>query len=82
MLHVEIEVPALDKKYEFSLNENVTVKNVIEEVAAVIGQHEQRSWSREESPLLLCSCTSLRILPEGKTLYECQVQPGSRLMLI
>lgn len=82
MLHVEIKVPALDKKYEFSLNENVTVKNVIEEVAAVIGQHEQKSWSQGEAPLVLCSCSGLGILPEGKTLYECQIQPGSQLMLI
>ena len=38
MLHVEIQVPALEKTYEFSLNENEKVKVIIEEIAAVIAQ--------------------------------------------
>lgn len=82
MLHVEIEVPALDRKYEFSLNENVKIKEIVEEVAAVVGQHEQKSWRENGNPFLLCNCSTSRILPDGKTLYECQIQPGSRLMLI
>ena len=82
MLHVEIEVPALEKKYEFSLNENAKVKVIIEEIAAVIAQYEQKTWKTEGSPLLLCDCGRHRILPLGKTLYECRTKQGSQLMLI
>lgn len=82
MLHVEIEVPALEKRYEFGLNENMKIRVIIEEVAAIIGQHEEKKWDLNDSPLILCCCGTGQILPEGRTLYECQVQPGSRLLLL
>ena len=45
MLHVDIYVPALENNYEFSLNEHAKTGVVIEEIAYVIGQKEQKSWN-------------------------------------
>lgn len=82
MIHVDVEVPILDKTYECSLNENVKTKTVIVEIAHVIAQNEQRSWQESKERLLLCNCSNGNILPQEKTLYECNVQDGCHLMLV
>lgn len=44
MLHVDVSVPAISKNYEFSLNEHTKISMLIEEIASVIKQKEQRQW--------------------------------------
>lgn len=82
MLHVDVNVPAVNKNYEFSLNENIKIKSVIEEIAFVISQHEGRSWAEDTDRLELCNISNGHLLPKGKTLYDCKVQAGNKLMLL
>ncbi len=82
MLHVDVNIPVISKSYEFSLNEHTTISTLIEEIANVISQKEQREWTRGEEKLILCNLSDGHMLPEGKTLHQCQVLPGSRLMLL
>lgn len=82
MLHVDVYIPAAMHNYEFSLNEHAKVEALIEEMAAIIRQKENRQWEGEMSGLLLCNESTGHILPSSKTLYQCKVKPGSRLILL
>ena len=82
MLHVDVSVPAISKSYEFSLSEHAKISMLIEEIASVIQQKEQRQWQRKIDNLILCNQSNGHTLPMEKTLYECKVSPGSRLLLL
>lgn len=82
MLHVDVYVPAISKNYEFSLNEHAKISMLIEEIAAVIRQKENRRWSQNGSQLMLCNQSGGYTLPMEKTLYQCRVRQGSRLILL
>lgn len=82
MLHVDVYIPAAMNSYEFSLNEHAKVGALIEEMAAIIKQKENRQWEGGISGLLLCNESTGHILPSSKTLYQCKVKPGSRLILL
>lgn len=82
MLHVDVFIPAVSHNYEFSLNEHAKVAVLIEEIASVIRQKENRQWEGKRSDLLLCNASNGHTLPYEKTLYQCKVQPGSRLILL
>lgn len=82
MLHVDVYIPAIMRSYEFSLNEHAKIGALIEEIAAIVRQKENRQWEGEMSGLLLCNESTGHILPTSKTLYQCKVKPGSRLILL
>lgn len=82
MLHVDVYIPAVTRNYEFSLNEHAKIKALTEEIASVIRQKENRQWEGDMSRLLLCNASNGHTLPPEKTLYQCRVRPGSRLILL
>lgn len=82
MLRCEISVPALTRSYEFSVNEHVKIPVLIEEVTSVIGARERCRWVDDANGAILCDIERGRVLPRERTLYECHVTPGSKLMLI
>lgn len=82
MLHVDVYIPAVSRNYEFSLNEHVRVELLIDEMAAIISQKEQKRWKRDVKQLILCSRSNRHMLPMGKTMYQCKVRPGSQLILL
>ena len=82
MLRCEISVPALTKSYEFSVNEHVKVPALIEELMFVIGAREGCRWADVANGAVLCDIEGGHVLPRERTLYECMVTPGSKLMLI
>ena len=82
MLHVEVRIPAIAVDYEFSLNEHVKIALLIEEIAFIVAQKQQKKWDRNYSELILCDCSSQHMLPMEKSLYQCKVKPGSTLMLL
>ena len=47
MLHVEVYIPAVMKNYEFRLNEHVKTAVLIEEMAHMISQKEQKPWKKD-----------------------------------
>lgn len=82
MLHVDVYIPAISQNYEFSLNEHSRVEVLIDEMAAIISQKEQKQWTGEISSLILCNRSNQHMLPMAKTLYQCKVRPGSQLILL
>lgn len=82
MVIVDIYVPAVDKNYNFSLNESVPVESVIDEITEMIGQKEQTHLYGSQEELGLFHLADRRILPRANTLAECGVKTGDSLLLV
>ena len=79
MILVEIHVPAMNRAYDFQLDENADIGSVIDELAELIARKEQCRLGERFS---LCSRESERVLPEDRTLRACNIRTGSRLILV
>lgn len=82
MILVDIYVPSVDQEYDFHVDETVRIAAIIEEIASVISQKEQCELKGSLAELLLCSIGDRSILPREKTLEDCDISNGSRLMLV
>lgn len=82
MIIVDVYVPALDKEYNFSFDQNAEVGIIIEEVSEMIARKEQTKLSGNIEELILCDKSSQTILTRKQTLGENGIQTGSRLILI
>lgn len=82
MIIVDIEVPSLERKYQFSLEEYVTVETLIAELAEVLCQKEQCELKGEVEDLCLCSREQERILEREATLEQMGVRNAEGLLLV
>lgn len=82
MIMVDVQVPALDAVYDFSLSEDVRVDVLVEELIEMICQRERLTMPKEMEGLSLCCVSSGKILPREMTLADCGVVTGNRLMLV
>ncbi len=82
MIMVEIYVPLLQKTYDFSLDETVEIKLLLEEIAEIICQKER--WPRLENAgkLILCNRDTQQIYPPDSTLGGTATASGSRLIMV
>lgn len=82
MIFVDIYVPSVDQEYDFGLDETSKVSSIIEEIVSMINQKEQCELKGNLNGLLLCSVQDMAILPKDKSLKECRISNGRRLLLI
>ena len=82
MVVVDIFVPAIDKVYNFSLNENVRIDAVITEITDMIEQKEKMSYTGDQKQLRLFDKKTGQALPVGNTLSECYITSGKYLILV
>lgn len=82
MIMVDVQVPALDTVYDFSVSEEVQISVLIEEISEMICQREKMQMPDELKGLNLCDVKKGQILPNSSTLKECGVVTGSRLILV
>ena len=82
MILVDLYVPALDKTYNFSLNENIKVGSIILEVKEMIEQKERISFYGDVKKLSLFDREKEMKLPYENSLKECYEKNGSKLILI
>lgn len=82
MVLTDIRVPALGKQYSFQLNEQETVKNIIEELVEIVCQKEQCRLEGSASELSLWSEDHRQRLPKEVSLLQCGITAGSSLILI
>jgi UDP-N-acetylmuramate-alanine ligase len=82
MILVDIFVTSLDKSYDFQLNDNVKVETIIEEISEMVCQKERMKVVGDTSGLMLCDMFAHKVLEKDKTLLECGVYTGNKLMLI
>ncbi|MCD7746713.1 MAG: EsaB/YukD family protein [Lachnospiraceae bacterium] len=82
MIMVDVYVPSLGQSYDFSLDETAKAGDVTEELADMIAQKEQCELKGPARNLILCSDTDRKPLPAGRTLGECGIRTGHRLLLV
>ena len=82
MTLVDVYVPSVDHEYDFGLDEKTKISGIIEEIASMVSQKEQCELKGRTDELLLCSMKDKTILPRDKTLEECGILNGSRLILV
>ena len=82
MIVVDIFVPALDKTYNFNLNEKVKINAVITEITDMIEQKEKMSFMGDQSKLRLYNKANGKKLPMENSLSECYIKSGKYLILI
>ncbi len=82
MILVDIYVPSVDNVYDFQLDEDATISDIIGEVGELIGQKEHSDIVGSIDDLMLCTRKTNRVLPKENTLRECAVQTGDSLILV
>lgn len=82
MILVDIYVPSIGQDFDFELDDMAKISGIIEEVASMIGQKVQCEVKGEVSELLLCEMQTGAILPRNRTLAQCHVSSGNRLLLV
>ena len=82
MILVDIWVPAMDKTYDFRLDENMAVGSLVEEIAEAICQKEQCHLEGQTADLTLWRLEQALKLPKAATLRENQVWSGEKLRLV
>lgn len=82
MILVDIYVPAVDKTYDFQINENTCISAVIEEIIEMVGQKERSVLWGDPGEMLLCEKGSERILNRNDTLNNAGVTTGKTLILV
>ncbi|MFR5633998.1 MAG: EsaB/YukD family protein [Monoglobales bacterium] len=82
MILVDIYTPAMNRTYDFNLDEHVTISNLLEEISGMICQKEQCTLKGSQKELFLVSRNRNRILNSDLTLADYQISPGDQLMLV
>ncbi len=82
MILVDIEVPANGQKYDFRLDENAYIAELIEEIGAMMVSGQDENGAEKIRDMLLCDYGSRRILPLELTLKQCGIGSGYRLVLL
>ena len=82
MILVDVFVPAIDIVYDFSLDENVKISLIVEELIEMVERREQTSFAGDRTKVVLINKGTQEMLPKESTLKECSVATGSNLLLI
>ncbi len=81
MILVDVLVPVTGRVYDFTIEENVAVKTVTEDIVDLIVQKEGYS-NQGDSEMRLFSHAKRMQLEEEKTLFENGVRNGDKLILV
>lgn len=81
MILVDVYVPALDKTFDFRLDEKAKVGQIMIEMQDIFKKKLKEIGDKKQD-FMLCSMEQKEELPIYKTLSECRIKDGSRLMLV
>lgn len=82
MILVDIWVPALDKSYDFQLDENLTIEVLLGEIGELICQKEQCQMKGNIVDLMLWNADNGMKLNGQVSLGESGIRSGDRLLLV
>ena len=82
MILLDIYVPSVDMIFDFIMETDVPVKQLIKEAAGILSHKLQEESPEQKRHFVLCSPDRQCILPEDNTLKECGIPGGSRLLLV
>ena len=82
MVIIYVVVPSIGRKYNFSLDEAISVALLTEEIAEAICQKENCILDGEKEKLNLCSLELEKVLPPVSSVEQIGITIGSQLMLV
>ena len=82
MILVELVVPAMDENFDFMLDENALIEQVLGEIEEMLSKKLKQPLPENDSQFLLCSLDQNQILSRFHTLNEAGLKDGSKIMLI
>lgn len=82
MILVEIYVAVLDQSYDFMLDENEKISQILAEIEEMLIKKMKSQNDKQTTSFMLCSMDRKEILSEDSTLFHCKIKNGSRLLLV
>lgn len=82
MIIVNIRVPAIEKVYNFSVNEKARTDDLIEEIVEMVKQKEGVRFQGDLKSLVLCSVDSGTSFRKDRCLSDYGIYSGDELMLV
>lgn len=82
MVLVDIYVPSINDDFDFLLDENIPVCQLIVEITGMLSKKLQSSAVQDDSGFQLYSMNAEKILDTEKTLCTNNVTDGCRLVLV
>lgn len=82
MILTDIYIPAVDDNYDFMLDENVPVIQIMEEIGEMIAKKVKEKKPDQISDFVLYSRDSDTILDQDISLHANGIHDGSRLILV
>lgn len=82
MILADVYIPAVDDNYDFMLDENVPVIQVMAEISEMISKKVKEEKPKEIADFVLYSMDTDTLLDQGMSLYENGIRDGSRLIFV
>ena len=82
ILLVEVYAPAYDKSYDMRVEEQTSIRQLMEEMTVLIGQKERNYMAGELEKLCLCSIERGEMLSREQCLQDYGIGNGYRFILI
>ena len=82
ILLVEVYAPAYDKSYDMRVEEQTSIRQLMEEMTVLIGQKERNYMAGELEKLCLCSIERGDMLSREQCLQDYGIGNGYRFILI
>lgn len=81
MIMVDVQVPVLNKVYDFELDEEMPAGELVRKVTEIISEKEKMGYDPEDK-MYLYAMRNEKILNESHSLKQQGVRGGERLVLI
>ena len=82
ILLVEVYAPAYDKSYDMRVEEQTSIRQLMEEMTVLIGQKERNYMAGELEKLCLCTIERGEMLSREQCLQDYGIGNGYRFILI
>ena len=82
ILWAEVYAPAYDKSYDMRVEEQTSIRQLMEEMTVLIGQKERNYMAGELEKLCLCSIERGEMLSREQCLQDYGIGNGYRFVLI
>ena len=80
MILVDVQIPALDRTYDFELDEETPVGELVEKIAQLI--REKARMPPETEKLCLYAFFKEKVLNEKLSLHQQGIETGEKLLLM
>lgn len=81
MIYTDVYVPSVDKTYNFRLNEEVLIGDIISEIADMIERYEQNHYVGDRSKICIFDKEKRIPLCRENTLDDYDIKSGAQLIL-